>query len=64
MNYLKEKLKEKHMTQTELANRCGVGKACICNIIATRNKPHLELLYNIAIVLDLDLKEFIEEILK
>lgn len=66
MSYLKQKLEEKHITQKELAIRTGIDKGSInyyCNKELKRGMS-IENAYNIAMVLDLDIKEFIEEILK
>lgn len=66
MNYLKQKLKERNMTQIELSLKCNVLPSTINRYCKGKNKKtmEIELAYNIAKVLDLDLKEFIEEILK
>ena len=65
MNYLKEKLKEKGMTQSELAIRCGVSRQYINDYCTDRyKKMNIKIAYDIAKVLDLDIKEFIEEILE
>ena len=66
MNYLKRKLAEKNMTQKELSIRAGIDKGSIngyCNKPFKRGMS-IENAYNIAMVLDIDIKEFIEEILK
>lgn len=67
MNYLKQKLEEKHISQSELARRIGVTRGYICDLCHGRNKLSkmpIEKLGNIAQALDIDIKEFIEEILK
>lgn len=66
MNYLKQKLEEKHITQKELAIRTGIDKGSInyyCNKELKRGM-NIENVYNICMVLDLDIKEFIEEMTK
>lgn len=66
MSYLKRKLAEKHITQKELAIRTGINKGSIngyCNKPFKRGMS-IENAYNIAMILDIDIKEFIEEILK
>lgn len=66
MNYLKTKIKENKMTQKELAIRTGINKGAInyyCNKELKRGMS-IENAYNICQVLDLDLKEFIEEMIK
>ena len=67
MNYLKEKLEEKNISQSELARRLGVTRGYICDLIHGRNylkKMPLDKLVNIANILDIPLDEFIETILK
>lgn len=66
MNNLKQKLEEKHITQGEMAKRCGVLSSTINRYCNNKNKKSmsLELAVNIAKVLDIDIKEFIEEIMK
>lgn len=62
-NYLKQKLEEKNISQSELARRTGTKKSNISNIIAKRSKPSLELAYNISIALDISLMELVRSIL-
>ena len=62
--YLKQKIEEKHISQTELAKRCGVGRSHISQIIHKKVKPSLELLYNISIVLNIDIGELIKSIIE
>lgn len=62
-NYLKQKLKEKNISQSELAKRCGVGRSFICQIVHGYAKPNLKLVCNISTVLDIDIKELIKSIL-
>lgn len=67
MNYLKQKLKERHMTQCELAKRLGINKSAVTHYIKGTVKLKnlsVDKIYVIANILDLDLKEFIEEIMK
>ena len=71
MNYLKQKLEEKTMiiekpmTETELAIRTGIHRTTLSEYITgTRKLRKMEHIVAIAKVLDLDIKEFIEEILK
>ena len=67
MNYLKQKLKEKHISQTELATRLGLNKSTVTHYIKGRiqlKNLSVEKIYTIAMILDIDIKEFIEEILK
>lgn len=67
MNYLKEKLKEKNISQSELARRLGVCKSTITHYIQGRiklKKLSVERVCNIADILDIPIDEFIEGILK
>lgn len=66
MNYLKQKLEEKNMSQSELARRIGTTHATINAICNNRFKrgPNAMLVYDICQILDLNIKEFIEEIIK
>lgn len=61
MNYLKEKLIEKHMSQSELARRIGTSPQYV-GYLVRGEKPSLNTAFSIAIALDLDLKEFIDKI--
>ena len=71
MNYLKGKMKEKRiiiekpMTETELAKRTGIDRTTLSCYINGRKKINkLDHVTALAQVLDLDIKEFIEEVLK
>lgn len=59
MNFLKSKLIEKNMSQSELARRIGVSKQYVCLMCKRNAKPGLETSMAIVKVLDLDLNEFI-----
>lgn len=61
--YLKHKLKERNMTQSDLAKRCGVGKSHISQIIHKNVKPSLDLTYDISTILDINIEELIRSIL-
>lgn len=65
MNYLKRKLKEKHISQSELARRLGTSKQYISALcldkINIRNIRG-EKLVNISIILDIPLDEFVKGI--
>lgn len=63
-NYLKQKLEEKNISQSELAKRCGVGRSFICQIVHSKAKPNLKLVCDISTVLDIDIKELIKSILE
>lgn len=67
MNYLKEKLEEKHISQSELARRLGVTRQYIWEIVNNKKNIKRMPLYkivSIANILDIPLEEFIKEILK
>ncbi len=67
MNYLKEKLEEKNISQSELARRLGVTRGYICDLIHGRQnlkKMPIDKISNIANILDIPLDEFIKGILK
>ena len=65
MNYLKEILEEKHITQKELSIRTGIPRTTINRYYVKKNKRpmSLELAYNIALALDIEIDEFIGGIL-
>lgn len=60
MNRIKEMLEQKGIKQTWLAERIGKSfsqtNACVCN----RRQPSLEMLFEIARVLDVDVKDLID----
>lgn len=71
MNYLKQKMKEKKiiieksMTETELAIRTGINRTTLSEYICgSRKLRKMEHIVALAKALDIDIKEFIEEILK
>lgn len=62
MNYLKEKIKEKNISQSELARRTEISQSYIskiCNGKIDFNKVKLEKLYDIATILGIPTDEFI-----
>ncbi len=54
---LKELLKENELTGKELAERVGVSKTSISQIITENQQPRFELLVDIAKALDVDVKD-------
>lgn len=67
MNYLKKKLKERNMSQSEFARRLGTTRGYICDIVHNRQdvkKMPIYKIVNMANILDTPLEEFIKEILK
>lgn len=67
MNYLKQKLEEKNISQSELARRLGVTRGYICDLVDGRkyfNKMPLEKIVTMANILDTSIEEFIERIIR
>lgn len=67
MNYLKEKLEEKNISQSELARRLGVTRGYICHLVEGRrhlDKMSLEKIVNMANIFDTPIEEFIEKIIR
>ena len=67
MNYLKEKLEEKNISQSELARRLGVTRGYIFDLVKGRkyfDKIPLEKIVNMANILDTPIEEFIERIIR
>ena len=65
MNYLKQKLEEKHISQTELAKRTGINRSVLNEyVVGKRKLSKIEHVIALTYALDIDIKEFIEEILK
>lgn len=62
-NYLKRKLEEKHISQSEFARRLGVTRAYVCDIVHDRaslkNMP-INKIFNMSIILDIPLEEFLK----
>ena len=59
MNRIKEVLEEKGIKQTWLAEKLGKSYPIINGYAQNRNQPKLEVLYNIARILDLDVKDLL-----
>ncbi|TPE43607.1 helix-turn-helix domain-containing protein [Pontibacter mangrovi] len=59
MNRIKEVLTEKGMSQTWLAQRIGKSYNMVNSYAQNRKQPRLEVLWSIAEVLDIDVKELI-----
>lgn len=58
---LKEKRKEKDLSQEALANQCGVFRTHICNIEKGITKPSVSLAKKIGEILGFDWTEFYDE---
>jgi putative transcriptional regulator len=59
MNRIKQVLEEKHMTQTKLSGALGKSYNMVNSYAQNRRQPSLEVLYEIAEVLNIDVKELI-----
>lgn len=59
MNRIKEVLEDKNMTQVELAERLGKSYNMVNGYVQNRQQPRLEVLNEIAIILDIDVRELI-----
>lgn len=54
---LKELMNQKGMSREELANKVGVSMTTISNINSETNLPTIKLLLQIAVALDVDIRE-------
>ena len=59
MNRIKEVLSEKDLTQTWLSEQIGKSYNMVNGYVQNRRQPSLELLYKIADLLKVDVKELI-----
>lgn len=59
MNRIKEVLSEKDLTQTWLSEQLGKSYNMVNGYVQNRRQPSLELLYKIADLLKVDIKELI-----
>ena len=60
MNRIKEVLEEKGIKQTWLAEKLGNSYNMVNGYVQNRQQPRLEVLSEIAQILDVDIKELIE----
>ncbi len=60
MNRIKEVLEEKGIKQTWLAEKLGKSYNMVNGYVQNRQQPRLEVLSEIAQILDVDIKELIE----
>lgn len=60
MNRIKEVLEEKGIKQTWLAERLGKSFSIVNAYVCNRRQPSLELLFEIARILEIDVKELIK----
>ena len=59
MNRIKEVLDERGIKQTWLANKLGKSYNMVNSYVQNRRQPSLEVLYQIAEILDVDVKDLI-----
>ena len=59
MNRIKEVLEEKGVKQTWLSEKLGKSYAVVNGYVQNRKQPRLEVLNDIAKILDVDIKELI-----
>jgi len=62
MNRIKEVLDEKGIKQTWLADKLGKSYNMVNGYVQNRQQPRLEILYEIAKILDVEVKELLVEI--
>lgn len=59
MNRIKEVLEEKGIKQTWLAEKLGKSYNMVNSYVKNRQQPRLEILYKIAEILEVDVKELL-----
>lgn len=64
MNKIKEVLEEKGIKQTWLAEQLGKSYNMVNGYVQNRQQPRLEVLYEIARILDVEVKDLLIEIKK
>lgn len=64
MNRIKEVLDEKGIKQTWLANQLGKSYNMVNAYVQNRQQPRLEILYEIANILKIDVKELLKSNIK
>lgn len=62
MNRIKEVLEEKGIKQTWLADRLGKSYNMVNGYVQNRQQPRLEILYDIAKILDVEVRELLIEL--
>lgn len=62
MNRIKEVLQEKSVTQTSLAEKLGKSYNMVNSYVQNRQQPRLEVLFEIARILNVEPKDLIESI--
>ena len=61
MNRIKEVLDEKGIKQTWLAEKLGKSYNMVNSYVQNRQQPRLEVLYQIAEILDVDVKDLLTD---
>lgn len=61
MNRIKEVLEEKGIKQTWLSEKLGKSYNMVNGYVQNRQQPRLEVLYEIAKILDIEVKELLVE---
>lgn len=61
MNRIKEVLEEKGIMQTWFAERLGKSYRIVNGYVQNRRQPRLEVLYEIAKILDIEVAELLEK---
>ena len=61
MNRIKEVLEEKGIKQTWLAEKLGKSYNMVNSYVQNRQQPRLEVLYEIAKILDIEVAELLEK---
>jgi putative transcriptional regulator len=61
MNRIKEVMDDKGIKQTWLSEKLGKSYSQVNGYVQNRNQPRLEVLFEIAKILDVDVKELIGE---
>ncbi|MDZ4745078.1 MAG: helix-turn-helix transcriptional regulator [bacterium] len=64
MNRIKEVLEEKGIKQTWLAEQLGKSYNMVNGYVQNRQQPRLEVLYEIAKILDVEVKDLLVELKK
>lgn len=64
MNWIKEVLEEKGIKQTWLAEKLGKSYSMVNGYVQNRQQPRLEELYEIARILEVEVKDLLIEIKK
>ena len=61
MNRIKEVLEEKGIKQTWLADKLGKSYTMVNSYVQNRQQPRLEILFQIAKILNIDAKELLKD---